>query len=76
MKPNSDIPCCFAGCKGICRRSARTGLSKVKGKKYFLKHIPQAMEYLVKEAALASKDYPVLYELVKKINLLYMAQNT
>ena len=51
-------------------------LSKVKGKKYFLKHIPQAMEYLVKEAALASKDYPVLYELVKKINLLYMAQNT
>ncbi len=46
-------------------------LSKVKGKKYFLKHIPQAMEYLVKETALASKDYPSIYELVKKINSVY-----
>jgi NDP-sugar pyrophosphorylase family protein/aminoglycoside/choline kinase family phosphotransferase len=50
-------------------------LSKVKGKKYFLKHIPQAMEYLVQETALANKDYPALHELVKKLNSLYAEQN-
>jgi len=46
-------------------------LSKVKGKKYFLKHIPQAMEYLGIETALARKDYPALHELVKKLNSVY-----
>jgi len=50
-------------------------LSKVKGKKYFLKYIPQAMEYLVQETALANKDYPALHELVKKLNSLYAEQN-
>src|SRR4030067_2905637 len=37
-------------------------LSKVKGKKYFLKHIPQALGYLLSETALASKDYPAIHE--------------
>ena len=50
-------------------------LSKVKGKKYFLKHIPQAIEYLVKETALASKDYPAIHDLVKKINSVYAKEN-
>lgn len=50
-------------------------LSKVKGKKYFLKHIPQAMEYLVKETALAGKDYPALHELVEKLNSVYGKEN-
>jgi aminoglycoside/choline kinase family phosphotransferase len=50
-------------------------LSKVKGKKYFLKHIPQAMEYLVIETALANKNYPALYELVNKLNSLYTKEN-
>jgi len=46
-------------------------LSRVKGKKYFLKHLPQAMEYLSKEADQVSKDYPAIYELVKKLNAIY-----
>jgi aminoglycoside/choline kinase family phosphotransferase len=46
-------------------------LSKVKGKKYFLKHIPQAMEYLAEEAALACEDFPGLHELVAKLNARY-----
>ena len=50
-------------------------LSKVKGKKYFLKHIPQAMEYLVKETVLAGKDYPALHELVEKLNSVYANEN-
>jgi aminoglycoside/choline kinase family phosphotransferase len=46
-------------------------LAKVKGKKYFLKHIPQAMEYLAEEAALACEDFPGLHELVAKLNASY-----
>ncbi len=46
-------------------------LAKVKGKKYFLKHIPQAMEYLTEEAALAREDFPSLHELVAKLNTSY-----
>ena len=46
-------------------------LSKVKDKKYFLKYVPQAVEYLVKETALARKDYPAIHELVKKLNSAY-----
>ena len=43
-------------------------LSRVKGKKYFLKHIPLAMEYLSEEIALVSEDYPALHALVRKLN--------
>ena len=50
-------------------------LSKVKGKKYFLKHIPRAMEYLVTETALASNEYPALHKLVIKLNSVYAKQN-
>lgn len=46
-------------------------LSKVKGKKYFLKHIPQTMEYLSEETAEVSEDFPSLYELVRKIHSVY-----
>jgi NDP-sugar pyrophosphorylase family protein len=46
-------------------------LSKVKGKKYFLKHIPQAMEYLAEEAALVGEDFPGLHELVAKLHASY-----
>jgi NDP-sugar pyrophosphorylase family protein/aminoglycoside/choline kinase family phosphotransferase len=42
-------------------------LSRVKGKRYFLKHIPQALEYLSEEIARAA-DYPALHELIGKIN--------
>jgi aminoglycoside/choline kinase family phosphotransferase len=46
-------------------------LSSVKGKKYFLKHIPQAIGYLIDETARVRDKYPALHELVRKINSLY-----
>ena len=46
-------------------------LSNVKGKKYFLKHIPQAMRYLTEETALAAEDFPALLELVWGLNARY-----
>ncbi len=42
-------------------------LSMVKGKKYFLKYIPQALQYLKEEVALIKNEYPVLYNLVKDL---------
>jgi len=39
-------------------------LSVVKGKKYFLKHIPEALRLLREETAAAQNDYPVLHQLV------------
>jgi NDP-sugar pyrophosphorylase family protein len=45
-------------------------LSKVKGKRYFLKHIPQAFHYLHEEAELAKTEYPHLHELMRKMQTL------
>jgi aminoglycoside/choline kinase family phosphotransferase len=39
-------------------------LTVVKGKKYFLKHVPEAMRLLREETATAQNDYPVLHQLV------------
>ena len=39
-------------------------LSMVKGKKYFLKHIPEALRLLKEESALTKDGYPELYRLV------------
>ncbi len=39
-------------------------LSSVKGKKYFLKHVPEALRMLREETALARDEYPALYTLV------------
>jgi len=39
-------------------------LSSVKGKKYFLKHVPEALRMLKEETALARDEYPALYTLV------------
>ncbi|MCL4490500.1 MAG: phosphotransferase [Nitrospirae bacterium] len=39
-------------------------LSMVKGKKYFLKHIPEALRVLKGEAVLAKEEYPELHKLV------------
>jgi hypothetical protein len=50
-------------------------LSNVKGKKYFLKHIPQAMRYLIEETTLASEDFPALRELVRELNARYAEEN-
>ncbi len=43
-------------------------LSKVKGKTYFLKHIPEALSYLTEETTLTKEDFPVLHELVMDLN--------
>jgi aminoglycoside/choline kinase family phosphotransferase len=39
-------------------------LSVVKGKKYFLKHVPEALRLLKDEAAMARHEYPALHHLV------------
>jgi len=39
-------------------------LSVVKGKKYFLKHVPEALRLLKSDIAEAKKEYPELYKLV------------
>jgi aminoglycoside/choline kinase family phosphotransferase len=42
-------------------------LSRVKGKKYFLKHVPEALRLLKEEAAAARDDYPALHRLVSRL---------
>ena len=39
-------------------------LSSVKGKKYFLKYVPEGLRVLKEDISLARKDYPGLYKLV------------
>jgi len=43
-------------------------LSVVKGKKYFLKHVPEALRLLRAETAAAQNDYPVLHQLVSALD--------
>ena len=42
-------------------------LSVVKGKKYFLKHVPEALRLLKEETVTTKNDYPELYELVHSL---------
>lgn len=42
-------------------------LSAKKGKTYFLKHVPQAVQYLKQEAALAKALYPALHRLIETL---------
>jgi aminoglycoside/choline kinase family phosphotransferase len=42
-------------------------LSQVKGKKYFLKHIPEALRLLKEETAETKEEFPELYELVSRL---------
>jgi hypothetical protein len=39
-------------------------LSVVKGKKYFLKHVPEALRLLKQETSLSQSHYPELHRLV------------
>ncbi len=43
-------------------------LSKVKGKKYFLKHVPEALRLLREETEAVKSEYPELYRLVKSLS--------
>jgi NDP-sugar pyrophosphorylase family protein/aminoglycoside/choline kinase family phosphotransferase len=42
-------------------------LSQVKGKRYFLRHVPAALRLLSEEAELVRADYPALHELVRSL---------
>ena len=42
-------------------------LSKIKGKKYFLKHVPEGLRLLKKDVSLAKDEYPELYDLVMSL---------
>jgi aminoglycoside/choline kinase family phosphotransferase len=42
-------------------------LSVVKGKKYFLKHVPEALRLLKEEASAKRREYPELYKLVNSL---------
>jgi NDP-sugar pyrophosphorylase family protein/aminoglycoside/choline kinase family phosphotransferase len=43
-------------------------LAAVKGKKYFLKYVPEALRLLREETASVKNDYPVLFELVQTLS--------
>jgi aminoglycoside/choline kinase family phosphotransferase len=43
-------------------------LSVVKGKKYFLKHVPEALRLLKEEASAKRREYPELYKLVNSLS--------
>lgn len=43
-------------------------LAAVKGKQYFLKHVPEALRLLTEETAAAQSDYPVLFKLVQSLS--------
>jgi hypothetical protein len=42
-------------------------LSEVKGKKYFLKHVPEALRLLQDDAAATRRDYPELARLIASL---------
>ncbi len=42
-------------------------LSRVKGKKYFLKYVPEALRLLKEDVSLSKKEYPELYRLVMEL---------
>jgi hypothetical protein len=42
-------------------------LSRIKGKKYFLKHVPEGLRLLKEDASLSRDEYPELYDLVMNL---------
>ncbi len=59
---NSLLPCRLQ--RHMQALGAYGFLAGVKGKKYFLKHIPEALRLLKEETAAAKNEYPALYDLV------------
>jgi len=62
---NSLLPCRLQ--RHMQALGAYGYLSVVKGKKYFLKHIPEALRLLKEETAAVSSEYPALYRLVDRL---------
>ena len=60
---DSILPCCLQ--RHMQALGAYGFLSMVKGKKYFVKHIPEALRLLQDETRLTRNDYPALYELLQ-----------
>ncbi len=44
-------------------------LSKIKGKKYFLKYVPHGLRLLIEDVRISKKEYPKLFELIEKLQL-------
>jgi NDP-sugar pyrophosphorylase family protein/aminoglycoside/choline kinase family phosphotransferase len=61
----SLIPCCLQ--RHMQALGAYGFLSEVKGKKYFLKHVPEALRLLKEDLAEAKTEYPELYKLVNNL---------
>jgi NDP-sugar pyrophosphorylase family protein/aminoglycoside/choline kinase family phosphotransferase len=59
---NSLLPCRLQ--RHMQALGAYGFLAEEKGKKYFLKHVPEALRLLKEETAAARNDYPALYGLV------------
>jgi aminoglycoside/choline kinase family phosphotransferase len=62
---NSLIPCRLQ--RHMQALGAYGFLSVVKGKRYFLKHVPEAMRMLKEEAVAAKSEYPALHKLSKSL---------
>ncbi len=62
---NSLLPCRLQ--RHMQALGAYGFLSVIKGKKYFLKHVPEAMRMLKEETAAAKSKYPVIYQLVDSL---------
>ena len=60
---DSILPCCLQ--RHMQALGAYGFLSQIKGKKYFAKHIPEALRLLKDEAELARNHYPALHALVQ-----------
>ena len=54
-------------CSAMQALGAYGFLSVVKGKKYFLKHIPEALRLLKEESDAVKNDYPELCKLVNNM---------
>ena len=61
----SLIPCCLQ--RHMQALGAYGFLSVVKGKTYFLKHVPEALRLLKEDVAEAKKECPELYKLVNRL---------
>jgi NDP-sugar pyrophosphorylase family protein len=62
----SLLPCCLQ--RHMQALGAYGYLAMEKGKTYFLKHVPQALEYLAEEIRQVRYEYPVLYNQVMRLN--------
>jgi NDP-sugar pyrophosphorylase family protein len=62
---DSIIPCCLQ--RHMQALGAYGFLSLVKGRKYFMKHVPEALRLLRADAEHARNEYPVLHSLVRQL---------